>query len=687
MLIASGNKEITYRSFKHFNNDLFLNDLVSVNWAAIETIDDVDTMIDTWYSMFTQIVDKHAPVKSQRVKRNFQPDWLTSEILDGMKERDRCKKNGNLELYRTLRNKISSLIKESKEATYKSKIETGQDDPRSIWKFFKEFGASSKRGNNDKILGININEEIVTDESVLAETFNDYFVNIASRLKEPITQPDFTKLSEYVNSKIPENVKFELPDIDENFVFSFMSKLDISKSTGLDGIGPRLLKLSSGIIKKSITFIVKKCLETSTFPLSWKCAKVTPLYKNGPRDEINNYRPIPVLPTLSKLIEKFIQKHLSSFLNEFGVIHKSQSGFRPGHSTETALLLMTENWLKSINEGKIVGSVMVDFRKAFDLVDHELLLRKLELYKCKTNFIKLMKSYLNSRSQAVSLGGKMSEQGIVKCGVPQGSILGPLLFLIFINDLPLFIREHVFSTDLYADDTIFYDVQKDIPTIKTNLQRALDCLKEWCRQNGMILNTEKTKIMLLSTRQKRLHIDESILSLTYDNIDLQITTGDKILGINIDQNLQWINHFHAVCKKVSSYIWLLSRISSYLSTEYRLLFYKAYIVPHLNNCNIIWGNSSNYNVSRITKLQKRACNIILGNGYTDFEGAKSVLNVLSFEESLFLNKAKIMYKIAKNIIPPYICDLFHRRSDHRRSTFGPIFYFIIIFFSSFSPVL
>ena len=250
----------------------------------------------------------------------------------------------------------------------------------------------------------------------------------------------------------------------------------------------------------------------------------------------------------------------------------------------------------------------------------------------------------------------------------KGSILGPLLFLIFINDLPLFIREHVFSTYLYADDTIFYDVQKDIPTIKTNLQRALDCLKEWCRQNGMILNTEKTKIMLLSTRQKRLHIDESILSLTYDNIDLQITTGDKILGINIDQNLQWNNHFHAVCKKVSSYIWLLSRILSYLSTEYRLLFYKAYIVPHLNYCNIIWGNSSNYNVSRITKLQKRACKIILGNGYTDFEDAKSVLNVLSFEESLFLNKAKIMYKIAKNIIPPYICDLFHRRSDSIMNT-------------------
>ena len=181
---------------------------------------------------------------------------------------------------------------------------------------------------------------------------------------------------------------FELPAIEENFVFKYLSTLETSKATGLDDIGPRLLKLSSGIITKSITYIVNKCISNGIFPSLWKQAKVNPLFKGGDKDDVNNYRPISILPTLSKLIETFMQIHLMHYLNTFDVLHKFQSGFRSGHSPETALTLMTERWLKAINDGSIVGTIMVDFRKAFDLVDHDLLLHKLSLYKCGTNFIK-----------------------------------------------------------------------------------------------------------------------------------------------------------------------------------------------------------------------------------------------------------------------------------------------------------
>ena len=185
-------------------------------------------------------------------------------------------------------------------------------------------------------------------------------------------------------------------------------------------------------------------------------------------------------------------------------------------------------------------------------------------------------------------------------------------------------------------------------------------LQKWCEQNGMLLNAEKTKIMLITTRQKRIRLHEDLSNLTYNDINLQLTTGDKILDVNVDQNLQWTNHFQYVCKKISSYIWLLSKINSYLTLEQRPLFYKAYIQPHINYCNIVWGNSSNYNVPQITKLQRRVCNIILGTEYSDHDSARRRLDILSFDQNVLVNKAKIM---GHDMVPQYIKDLFQLRAD------------------------
>ena len=206
-------------------------------------------------------------------------------------------------------------------------------------------------------------------------------------------------------------------------------------------------------------------------------------------------------------------------------------------------------------------------------------------------------------------------------------------------------------------------MQDDLETLQRNLQHSLLSLQIWCKRNGMLLNTDKTKLMLITTRQKRVRLDENLFTLIYNDVILQLTTGDKILGVNIEQNLLWNNHFQSVSRKVSSYIWLLSKIKSYLNTEHRRLFYNAYIQPHLDYCNTIWGNPSDYNVSKITKLQRRACKVILEAEYTDLESARSRLNILSFDQAVLLNKAKIMYKVVNVIAPQYIRDLFQLRAD------------------------
>ena len=220
---------------------------------------------------------------------------------------------------------------------------------------------------------------------------------------------NFEKLNSYINSKISNDVSFEIPKINSSFVSSFLVSLDGTKSTGLDGIGPKLLKLAPNILSPSITFIINKRITSGIFPSVWKNAKVKPLYKSGAKGEVNSYRPISILPTLSKIIEKWTHMKLMSYLYQHQLLTQKQSWLRSGHSTETALIHMTDNWLHAINDGKIVGCVLVDFRKAFDLVDHNLLLQKLEHYKIKDLSLSWFNSYLHNRFQQVTVNTSQSK--------------------------------------------------------------------------------------------------------------------------------------------------------------------------------------------------------------------------------------------------------------------------------------
>ena len=237
------------------------------------------------------------------------------------------------------------------------------------------------------------------------------------------------------------------------------------------------------------------------------------------------------------------------------------------------------------------------------------------------------------------------------------------MFLIFINDLPLVLKTAVTSTDLYADDTTAYDIQSNMQTLQQNLQNALLLLNKWCRENGMVINTDKTKVMLITSRQKRSNLQDNNLELNFNDVDLKLSSNEKVLGVQIEENLLWNSHFQYISKKIASSLWLLSQIKSFLSVDDKLLFYNAYIRPHIEYCSVIWGNSTNFNIKKMTKLRRRACKLILGSEYRHLDEACSHLKILSFNESVFLNKAKMMYKIANNIAPSYLINLFQMRNS------------------------
>ena len=584
---------ISYRSFKNFDENRFISDLQAVPWDLIKLFDDTDDILEAWTDLFLQVVDKNIPIKQHRVKRKTQPDWLSSDILDAMKTRDRHKSLGNENEYKSWRNKVNKLIKQSKKDQYQTFIENNKNNPGSIYKLFQEVGAGKGSRKSSNISSVNQNGVHIEDPTEMANTFNSFFANIAAKVKGPVTHSNHSKLKDFCDSRLPDNIQFNISNIEKDKVLKYLSSMDSCKATGTDNIGPRLLKFAAPYIADDISYICNHSINSATFPRKWKEAKVSPLHKNGPHDDVNNYRPISILPVLSKVLEKHVHDCLSAYLKEYNLLHKTQSGFRSQHSCETALVQMIDTWLNAMDNGKMIGVVLVDFEKAFDLVDHQILLSKLKLYGIDREALNWFSTYLAHRRQQVSINDNKSDFETVTFGVPQGSILGPLLFLLFINDLPLYVNN--VSADLYADDTTLYDVQNSVEMIEHNLQTGLNQLHIWCKSNGMVLNSAKTKVMLITICQKRQRLASSNLHLKYSDESLKMISNDKILGVFVDNNLIWSDHVKHICKKISSYIWLLSKMKYFLSQEHRVQFYKSYIQPHIDFCNIVWVNSSESN--------------------------------------------------------------------------------------------
>ena len=280
-----------------------------------------------------------------------------------------------------------------------------------------------------------------------------------------------------------------------------------------------------------ITLLLRKTNSQGQF----KEAKVIPLYKSGERSDPSNYRPISILSVLSKPVEKHINEHIMKYFLTNDLLHKNQSGFRPNHSCHTALTELIDAWLSDVNLNKICGALFIDFAKAFDVISHNLLLKKMNLYGLTTDTLNLIRSFLSDRHQVVSVKNKQSEVKPVVFGVPQGSVLGPLLFSIYINDLPLHISSG--RCDMLADDTTIHTSGRDIPSIVATLQSCVSDIIEWTQINHMSLNPSKTNYMILTTRQKRQILSTPPVQLLVGNKQLHEVSEHKLLGVIIDNNL------------------------------------------------------------------------------------------------------------------------------------------------------
>lgn len=643
-------KTMTYRSFRGFNNDAFNSDLVNAGIDVIVQYNDVNMAMESFYKIFQDVLNKHAPIKEKRIKHDSQPEWFSEEILTAIHKRNHLHKVKKYSEYKEQRNLVKSMIKKSKKNFYNKCIKNNTST-NVLWKNIKAISNKATK-KNEIPRNIVYNGDKIENQLQILNAFNEHFVNISNLVqKTELVKDNFIPLKQFLSKKL-NHANFDIKTITPFEVSKIIEKLNPNKSTGLDGISAKTLKYSSDAITPSISHIINKSIEMGIFPDRLKDAFVVPIFKTGDKHDPNNYRPISILPTISKIFEIHIATQLQQYFKDTDVIHPHQSGFRPNHSCHTSLIHMIDSWIKDIDSNRYVGSVFLDLKKAFDLVDHEILVHKLKLYNFSKNTVDLFKSYLSNRTQVIKDGSQVSKQCIIKSGVPQGSILGPLLFILYINDLAL---ETNSSITQYADDSTIYKSDKNLSALETILQSDIDKIEKWCKVNNMAINPSKTTCMIVSSKSKRHKNNEPTLHLQIGGKTIENVTVQKTLGVYVDNTLTWNFQLKKVCGKLNSNIALMKRISYYLTYEMKILFYNSYILSKMDYCYSVWGNNRK-SINTMNKIQSRVGKIISRNTIPR-KDSNNVYKWLSFESKILYQVAVLVYKGEICETPNYINQL------------------------------
>lgn len=654
---SKGHTTIEYQSFKHFDKNSFSVDLHFTPFNNVLQCTDATTALNMFYDMFKPIIDKHAPTRRKRVKLQTLPGWLTGEIIEAMKIRDKFKKDNKFSEYKKQRNKVTSLVRDAKRAFF-SKLIHQNSDTATIWKAMNNI--TSKSANTNKTPTVDIS----------ADAFNDHFLSIASFLRQSSltpTKPFHTSpiLTAFCRDRLTLHDSCVIPEITVYEVGKFISKLKNKKSTGPDAINVFLLKAALPYIIEPLTYIYNLCIRHSVFPDAFKKAKVVPIPKTKGSMNPNDFRPISLLSVLSKPLEKHIYTHLINFIERHDLFYPFQSGFRKHHSCHTALARLCDKWLSSINKSEITGVIFLDFKKAFDLVDHDILLKKLSLYLQNRDTLALLYSFLHDRKQYVHVGGSSSKQGNITCGVPQGSILGPLLFCLFINDLPIHIKNQNTLCELFADDSSIHTHSSNLSTVQLTLQHACDDVMQWCESNEMVLHPEKTQCMVITSRQKHQR-QPLILDIKLSSNSLRQVHTHKVLGVCVDQELKWQNHIESVSKTISRNLFLLSKLKHFVNTDARKLFFLAHCLSHINYASTVWCNASEVHIKRLNSLHRRGIKLV-SNSQIPTDEKFQELGLMTLQQQFTYNVALLIFKVLQGSAPPYLANLLTKSSTEHNS--------------------
>lgn len=636
----------TIYNYNKLDNEKFNNMLDQADWNEIVSLESLNEAAETFTNKLMTLAKTCMPSKTITIRENDAP-WMTEEIRKLIERKLRVHliakildSNWCWELFRKIRNNLTDLIRKRKEnycQEMEDKINSGNGfGNKDWWKLVNRF--SQRKGTSQSnIPPIQHGLETIYSNSKKAEIFNEYFISQSKLNDHNNTLPDINENE----SIIPQLV------ITTSMVRTIIESLDLSKAVGPDGVHNKILKAAANKISEPLCTLFNRSLDENIFPETWKIANVTPIYKKGDKYVCKNYRPISLLSCIGKLLERCVHGHVYNHLKENNLLTVSQSGFIKKDSTSYQLLAMYTDFCQAIDNRITTQSVFFDISKAFDRVWHAGLLRKLYAIGIRGTLHEWFRSYLSNRFQAVVIKGERSSYKKIPAGVPQGSVLGPLLFLIYINDIVNGIQS---SIKLFADDTSIYlsidDVERRTHILNSDMLR----INEWAKSWKVDFNPGKTELMTITTKRQ-----PETLPLSFGNVALVEKPEHKHLGVIIQNNCKWDSHINFIISKAKLQVACLRSYKYKLSRKCLEIMYNSFILPHFDYCDTVWDNCTLTLCAELEKLNLDAIRTVIGavRGTSHLKLYQES-GILPLKERRQRHKLILFFKIIKGLTPSYL---------------------------------
>lgn len=635
--IISCNKTITKTNYQNIILDIYSTDFTNINTA------------NELQNCLNNIIKKNTMEKNVKKNRRIIKPYITNDIITMINRREKLfkltKKYPNSliirELLNKMRNKISNLCKIKKKEYYDNIVNENYNNPRKLWSIINEV-LYNKSNNNNLILPskIEIDGSIITNKTDILNALNYSFVTAG---KSNFTfSPDHSLNTDlYLPQLFAEN-NFTFKQLTVESIKSIFKRMNKNSAAGIDLIRPKLLNTILPKINIPILNIINNTFRESIFPQSLKEARILPLYKSGDKNNQNNYRSLSILPSISKPLEIAMNDQIMDFVVQKHIISNNQYGFVPDSNTASACVTVVSEIQTSLDRKMITACLAIDLRKAFDSINHAILLCKLRKYDFSVDAINLIESYLTNRIQKIVLDDTFSNTEVVTMGVPQGSILGPTLFNLYINDV--FELNLFGGMSMYADDAMLTYSAASLTEVQYFMQKDLETLNSYFINNSLQINILKTNYMIFGK------YSDNILNLTINQTPITKVESMKYLGLMINSKLTWVQHADNVIKNISPYCGVLYKLNKILDKNILMNIYYAHINSRLLYLNIIWSSIPHYKQKEINILQNKSIKAIMSLPRLTPTHLLYNEKILPFEMLSKYELIVIIYKIINNKI-------------------------------------